>query len=62
MTVNGEDAAKLIKKSDNVNKHTPIVGMTAYDFSSTKYFSQILFKPLKKEKVIELIMKLTDSL
>lgn len=64
--MNGLEVAKIIKGSDNPNKDTVIICMSALDEGSkgtefTDVFDEQLEKPIKKEALHELLQRLTDT-
>lgn len=53
----------MIKSTNNINKHTPIIAVTAYEgtFQFTGIFYCTLNKPVTKESVLRCIRPLADS-
>lgn len=53
----------MIKSTNNINKHTPIIAVTAYEgtLQFTGIFYYTLNKPVTKEGVLRCIRPLADS-
>jgi hypothetical protein len=65
--MNGYEAARIIRETDNPNRNTPIYALTA-DITSEnneehiKYFNAILLKPIEINKLFEALVKQAQSL
>ncbi|GAA5809844.1 hypothetical protein MFLAVUS_003259 [Mucor flavus] len=61
--IDGEAASRMIKSTNNINKHTPIIAVTAYEgtLQFTGIFYCTLNKPVTKEGVLRCIRPLADS-
>ncbi|KAK0546010.1 rim15, signal transduction response regulator [Tilletia horrida] len=64
--VSGEDAAKMIKSTRNVNSSTPIVALASYDREdpvdvSHSVFNAVLAKPLNKADIISTLSKISSN-
>lgn len=53
--IDGETVAKVIRSTQNINKNTPIIGVSAYEMAPTLNISHILAKPLKKNEISQII-------
>ncbi|KAI8994838.1 hypothetical protein BDB01DRAFT_846838 [Pilobolus umbonatus] len=55
--VDGEAAARMIKSTNNINKNTPIIAVTAYDrtFQIDETFDSIMSKPVTKDAILRCI-------
>ena len=65
LAVDGENAARMIKSTNNVNQTTPIVAVTSYTTRDKPHmtgegtvFNAVLAKPVKKEDVLGVLTKL----
>ena len=64
-TVDGEDVARMVKSTRNVNSTTPIVALASFDRGEQPYldarnsvFDELLAKPLEKADVLKMLPKL----
>ncbi len=60
--MNGFEAARIIRETDNPNRNTPIYALTADVTSDNneehgKYFNSILLKPIEIDKLFEALVK-----
>jgi DNA-binding response OmpR family regulator len=60
--VDGEAAARMIKYTNNINRNTPIIAVTAYErtLQLASVFDDTLCKPVTKEIVLRCIRHITD--
>lgn len=60
--VDGEAAARMIKSTNNINRNTPIIAVTAYErtLQLASVFDDTLCKPVTKEIVLRCIRHITD--
>lgn len=62
MSVDGEAAARMIKSTNNINRNTPIIAVTAYErtLQLASVFDDTLCKPVTKEIVSRCIRHLSE--
>ena len=55
--VDGESAARMLKSTDNINKHTPVIAVTAYEqtFAQSRQFDDIMAKPVSNEMLYKVL-------
>ncbi|RKP20553.1 kinase-like protein [Rozella allomycis CSF55] len=59
--LNGDQVARLIKSTRNINREVPILATTAYGVASdVEYFDSFLMKPLTKEKIEDELSRFLD--
>lgn len=65
IAVDGENAARMIKSTNNANQNTPIVAVTSYAAHERAHiteegtlFSAVLTKPVSKTDVLNVLTKL----
>ncbi|KAK4515895.1 uncharacterized protein ATC70_010853 [Mucor velutinosus] len=60
--IDGEAAARMIKSTNNINRNTPIIAVTAYErtLQLASVFDDILCKPVTKEIVSRCIRHLSE--
>jgi DNA-binding response OmpR family regulator len=63
LLVDGEAAARMIKSTNNINRNTPIIAVTAYEriLQLAGIFDDTLNKPVTKESVLRCIRQLSDQ-
>lgn len=61
--VDGEAAARMIKSTNNINRNTPIIAVTAYEHTLqlAGIFDDTLNKPVTKEVVTQCIQRLSSD-
>ncbi|KAI8354074.1 hypothetical protein BD560DRAFT_357528 [Blakeslea trispora] len=61
--VDGEAAARMIKSTNNINKDTPIIAVTAYEetLQQANIFDDTISKPVTKESVLRSIQRSKSS-
>lgn len=62
-SVNGQDVARMVKSTRNVNSHTPIVALASFDRdsgidASGSLFDAVLAKPLELSDVCDILPRL----
>jgi len=60
--VDGVSACGMIKSSKNINQHTPVIGITAYEKKEewANLFDDVLWKPLKMEQLAKTLRSVTE--
>ncbi|KAI8078172.1 uncharacterized protein B0P05DRAFT_491594 [Gilbertella persicaria] len=61
--VDGEAAARMIKSTNNINKNTPIIAVTAYEktLQQASIFDDTISKPVKKETIMQCIQRFSNE-
>ncbi|KAJ3073992.1 hypothetical protein HDU98_000153 [Podochytrium sp. JEL0797] len=61
--IDGETAARMIKSTDNINRSTPIVAVTAYEQTQSlvQQFNDIVSKPVSKEALYRVLQAVSGT-
>ncbi len=53
--MDGQTACKTIKSTENINKSTPVVAVTAYEYEADGDFARVLTKPVSREVLADVL-------